>query len=74
MSGTLVTEISVSNVKNNNSLCPNNVNGVYIGCLFKLILKVGVEEPIVNAPLVSLRSKNTNKAKSEVRFKLIRDL
>jgi hypothetical protein len=43
-------------------------------CLFKLILKVGVEESIVNAPLVSLRSKNTNNAKSEVRFKLIRDL
>jgi hypothetical protein len=77
MSGTLVTEISVSNVKNiihYLPLCQNNVNGVYIGCSFKLILKVGVEESIVNAPLVSLRSKNTNKAKSKVRFKLIRDL
>jgi hypothetical protein len=30
------------------------------------ILKVGVEESIVNAPL---QSKNTNNAKSEVRFK-----
>jgi hypothetical protein len=28
-----------------------------------------VEESIVNAPLVSLQSKNTNNAKSEVRFK-----
>jgi hypothetical protein len=34
---------------------------------FKFILKVGVEESIVNAPLVSLQSKNTNNAKSEVR-------
>jgi hypothetical protein len=33
------------------------------------ILNVGVEESIVNAPLVSLQSKNTNNAKSEVRFK-----
>jgi hypothetical protein len=33
------------------------------------LLKVDVEESIVNAPLVSLQSKNTNKAKSEVRFK-----
>jgi hypothetical protein len=32
-------------------------------------VKVGVEESIVNAPLVSLHSKNTNNAKSEVRFK-----
>jgi hypothetical protein len=33
-----------------------------------------VEELIVNASLVSLQSKNTNNAKSEVRFKqLIRD-
>jgi hypothetical protein len=46
-----------------------------IGCSFKFLLKVGVEEAIVNAPLVSLQSKNTNNAKSEVRFKqLIRDL
>jgi hypothetical protein len=38
------------------------------------ILKVGVEELIVNAPLARLQSKNTNNAKSEVRFKqLIRD-
>jgi hypothetical protein len=47
----------------------------YIGCSFKFVLKVGVEESIVNAPLVSLHPKNTNNAKSEVTFKqLIRDL
>jgi hypothetical protein len=47
---------------------------VCIGCSFKFLLKVGVEESIVNAPLVSLQSKNTNNAESEVRFKqLIRD-
>jgi hypothetical protein len=45
-----------------------------IGCSFKFILKVGVEESIVNAPLVSLQNKNKNNAKSEVKFKqLIRD-
>jgi hypothetical protein len=44
-------------------------------CSFKNILKVGVEDSIVNAPLVILQSKNTSNAKSEVRFKqLIRDL
>jgi hypothetical protein len=43
-----------------------------IGCSFKCILKVGLEESIVNASLVPLQNKNTN---SEVRFKqLIRDL
>jgi hypothetical protein len=31
-------------------------------------LKVGIEESIVNAPLVSLQSENTNNTKSEVRF------
>jgi hypothetical protein len=31
-----------------------------IECSFKFLLKVGVEESIVNAPLVSLQSKNTN--------------
>jgi hypothetical protein len=41
----------------------------YIGCSFKSILKVDDEELIVNAPLVSLQSKDTNNAKSEVRFK-----
>jgi hypothetical protein len=47
----------------------------YIGCSFKFIPKVGVEESIVNAPLVRLQSKNTNNTKSEVSFKqLIRDL
>jgi hypothetical protein len=41
---------------------------------FKFLVKAGVEESIVNAPLVSLQSKNTNNAISEVRFKqLIRD-
>jgi hypothetical protein len=39
-----------------------------IGCLFKFILKIGVEESIVNALRVSLQSKNTNNAKSEVIF------
>jgi hypothetical protein len=39
-------------------------NDVNIGCSLKFILKVGVEESIVNAPLVSLQSKNTNSAKS----------
>jgi hypothetical protein len=42
---------------------------------FKFPVKVGVEESIVNAPLVSLDTKNTNNEKSEVRFKhMIRDL
>jgi hypothetical protein len=42
----------------------------YIGYLFKYLLKVGVEGSIVNAPLVSLQSKNTNNAKwLEVRLK-----
>jgi hypothetical protein len=46
-----------------------------IGCSFKFILKICIEESIVNEPLVSLQSKNTNNAKSEVRFKqLIRDM
>jgi hypothetical protein len=41
----------------------------------KFILKIGVEETNVNAPLLILQSINTNNAKSEVRFKqLIRDL
>jgi hypothetical protein len=49
--------------------------GTIIGCSFKFILKVGIEESIVNAPLVSGQSKNTNNAKSEVRLKqLIGDL
>jgi hypothetical protein len=39
------------------------------GCLLKFILKVGVEESIVNAPLVSLHSKNPKNAQSEVKFK-----
>jgi hypothetical protein len=34
-----------------------------IGCSFKFILKVGLEELIVNAPLFSVQSKNTNNAK-----------
>jgi hypothetical protein len=40
----------------------------YIGCSFKFLLKVGVEESIVNAPLVSLQGKNANNVKSEVRL------
>jgi hypothetical protein len=35
----------------------------YIGCSFKSILKVDDEELIVNAPLVSLQSKNTKHKK-----------
>jgi hypothetical protein len=47
----------------------------YIECSIKFILKAGIKELIVNAPLVSRQSKNTNNAKSEVRFEqLIRDL
>jgi hypothetical protein len=39
------------------------------------LFKVGVEETIVNAPLVSLLSEKTTNAKYEVRFKqLIHDL
>jgi hypothetical protein len=40
-----------------------------IGCSLKFPVKDGAEESIVNAPLVSLQIKNTNNAKSEVRFK-----
>jgi hypothetical protein len=36
---------------------------------FKCGVEVGVEESIVNASLVSLQTKNTNNAKSEIRFK-----
>jgi hypothetical protein len=44
---------------------------VNIGCSFKFLLKVGIEESIVNAAFISLQNKST---KSEVRFKqLIRD-
>jgi hypothetical protein len=51
------------------------LKGINIGCSIKFILKVGVEESIVNAPLVSLQSKNTNNGKSKVKFnQLIRDL
>jgi hypothetical protein len=47
----------------------------YIECSIKFILKAGIKELIVNAPLVSRQSKNTNNAKTEVRFEqLIRDL
>jgi hypothetical protein len=38
---------------------------------FKFPVKVGVEESIVNAPLVSLQNKNTNNAKSKVKFKQV---
>jgi hypothetical protein len=40
-----------------------------IGYSFRFILIVGLEKSIVNTPLVSLYSKNTNDAKSEVRLK-----
>jgi hypothetical protein len=43
----------------------NTLHNLYIGCSFKFLLKVGVEETIMN---VSLR-KNTNNVESEVRFK-----
>jgi hypothetical protein len=47
---------------------------IILGVHLNLSEEAGVEESIVNAPLVSLQSKNTNNAKSEVRFKqLIRD-
>jgi hypothetical protein len=46
----------------------------YIGYWFKYLINVSVEEPIVNAPLVNLNSKNTNNAKSGFIFKqLVRD-
>jgi hypothetical protein len=35
-----------------------------MGWIFKCIPKDGVEELIVNAPLISLQSENTNNAKS----------
>jgi hypothetical protein len=41
-----------------------NVIIMNIECSFKFLLKVGVEESIVNAPLVSLQSKNTNNTNS----------
>jgi hypothetical protein len=48
---------------------------INIGRSIKFLLKLGFEESIVNAPLVSLQSKNTNNAKNEVRFKrLLHDL
>jgi hypothetical protein len=57
-----------------NILNVDSKNACAVGCSFKCILKVGVEESIVNAPLVTLQSKNANNAKSEVRFKeMIRD-
>jgi hypothetical protein len=62
-----MNNINTIKTLNNNSYLTNN-----IGCSFKIPAKVGFEESIVNAPLVSLQSKNT---KSEIRFKqLIRDL
>jgi hypothetical protein len=51
-----------------NSKLMNRAFVGYIGCSFKVV----VEESVVNAPLVSLHSKNTNTQttpKSEVRFK-----
>jgi hypothetical protein len=45
-----------------------NFNVNYMGCSFKFIVNVVVGESIVNAPFVSLQSKKTNNAKSEVRL------
>jgi hypothetical protein len=47
-----------------------------LGCIYfwfyeHFLLKVGVEESILNAPLFSLQNKNTNNAKSEVSFKQV---
>jgi hypothetical protein len=48
---------------------------VFIYRVFEFILKVGVEDLIVNAQLVRMQRENTNNAKSKVRFKqLICDL
>jgi hypothetical protein len=38
----------------------------YIGCAFKFLLKVGVEESIVNAPLVSLQKNTTHKVRLDL--------
>jgi hypothetical protein len=37
--------------------------------MYRVFVKVDVEESIANAPLVSLQIKNTYNAKSKVRFK-----
>jgi hypothetical protein len=50
-----------------NNIKQKRIHWSYIRCSFKFPVKVGVEESIVNAPLVSLQIKNTNIAKSEVR-------
>jgi hypothetical protein len=42
-------------------------HSTHVGCSFKFILKVGVEELIVNAPLASRRAKTQTTQK--VRFK-----
>jgi hypothetical protein len=60
----------VNKRKQNQQNFIKNVSSVHLNFPSKLT----VEESIVNAPLVSLQSKNTNNAKSELRFKqLIRD-
>jgi hypothetical protein len=46
-----------------------NKTQVNTECSFKFLLKLGIEDSIVNAPLIRLQSKNTNNPKSEVRFK-----
>jgi hypothetical protein len=51
-----VETTSLPNVSKNNTL-------ISIGCSFKFL--VDVEELIVNVPLVSQHSKNTNNEKSE---------
>jgi hypothetical protein len=44
--------------------CHSSSASIILGVFFLFHLKVGVEEWIVNAPLLSLQSKNTNNAKS----------
>jgi hypothetical protein len=45
------------------SLTSKTMSSKSIGCSFKFILKVDVEESIVNAPLVSLQSKKGKQRK-----------
>jgi hypothetical protein len=50
-------------------MCERETSGIHLNLSSKLALS------IVNAPLVTLHIKNTNNAKSEVRFKqLLHDL
>jgi hypothetical protein len=57
-----------------NKMVLDYIIGDVINYSLRVVLKVGIEESIVNAPLGRLQSKNTNNAKSEVRFnQLLRD-